>query len=173
MLKDFSGKRLTPKTLTEFCRELLHCGMDYISLTPDRTQPYGVGVRLLLAHYKHRITYLAGLDSDNGAVRFLLGLSLPGNVTADHYRSFTSPEGQEFLLNILSRDKTSVQAVLPDERIQTSTDGATSITTVQAPSPTHFHQVTGTVRLEKGQYLDLSSLNLGHGYVVIRKAEKA
>ena len=173
VLEDFSGKRLTSKTLTEFCRELLlHCGMDYLSLTPDRTQPYGVGVRLLLAHYKHRITYLAGLDSDNGAVRFLLGLSLSGNVTADHYRSFTSTEGQEFLLDILSRDKTSAQAVPPDKRIQTSTDGAVATTTVQAPSPTHFHRVSGTVRLEKGQYLDLSSLNLGHGHVIIRKAGK-
>lgn len=174
VLEDFSGKRLIPKTLTEFCRELLlHCGMDYLSLTPDRTQPYGVGVRLLLAHYKHRITYLAGLDSDNGAVRFLLGLSLSGNVTADHYRSFTSPEGQEHLLTILARDKTSAKAVPPDERIQTSTDGAVATTTVQAPSPAHFHRVSSTVRLEKGQYLDLNSLNLGHCRVVIRKAGKA
>lgn len=173
VLEDFSGKCLKSKTLTEFCRELLlHCGMDYLNLTPDRTQPYGVGVRLLLAHYKHRITYLAGLDSDNGAVRFLLGLSLAGNVTADHYRSFTSPEGQEFLLNILSRDKTSVKAVPPGERIQTSTDGTLATTMVQAPSPTHFHRVSGTVRLEKGQHLDLRSLNLGHGYAVIRKACK-
>ncbi len=168
-----NGRRLTPKALTAFCRELLlHCGMDYLSLTPDRTQPYGVGVRLLLAHYKHRITYLAGLDSDNGAVRFLLGLSLSGNVTADHYRSFTSPEGQEFLLNILSRDKTSANPAPPGERMQTSTNGAAITTMIQAPSPSHFHQVSGTIRLEKGQYIELRSLNLGHCTIVIQEADK-
>lgn len=145
----------------------------HLSLAPDRTQPYGVGVRLLLAHYKHRIAYLAGLDADNGAVRFLQGLSLAGNVTADHYRSFTSPEGQEFLLNILSRDKASINPAPPDERIQASTDGTAITTTVQAPSPSHFHQVSGTVRLEKGQYLELRSLNLGHGSIVIQEADKA
>lgn len=140
----------------------------HLSLAPDRAH----GVRLLLAHYKHRITYLAGLDADNGAVRFLQGLSLAGNVTADHSRSFTSPEGQAFLLSILSRDKASVKPAPPDERMQTSTDGTAITTTVQAPSPSHFHRVSGTVRLEKGQYLKLRSLSLGHGTIVIQGADK-
>lgn len=144
----------------------------HLSLAPDRAQPYGVGVRLLLAHYQHRITYLAGLDADNGAVRFLQGLSPAGNVTADHSRSFTSPEGQAFLLSMLSRDKASVKPAPPDERMQTSADGTAITTTVQAPSPSHFQQVSGTVRLEKGQYLKLRSLNLGHGTIVIQGADK-
>lgn len=144
----------------------------HLSLAPDRTQPYGVGVRLLLAHYQHRITYLAGLDADNGAVRFLQGLSPAGNVTADHSRSFTSPEGQAFLLSMLSRDKASVKPAPPDERMQTSADGTAITTTVQAPSPSHFHRVSGTVRLEKGQYLKLRSLSLGHGTIVIQGADK-
>ncbi len=95
------------------------------------------------------------------------------HVTADHYRSFTSPEGQAFLLNILSRDKTSVNPATPGERMQTSTDGTAITTTIQAPSPSHFHQVSDTVRLEQGQYLELRSLNLGHGTIVIQEADKA
>lgn len=140
----------------------------HLSLAPGRAH----GVRLLLAHYQHRITYLAGLDADNGAVRFLQGLSPAGNVTADHSRSFTSPDGQAFLLSILSRDKASVKPAPPDERTQTSADGTAITTTVQAPSPSHFQQVSGTVRLEKGQYLELRSLNLGHVSIVIQEADK-
>lgn len=105
-------------------------------------------------------------------MRFLQGLSPAGNVTADHSRSFTSPDGQAFLLSILSRDKASVKPAPPDERTQTSADGTAITTTVQAPSPSHFQQVSGTVRLEKGQYLELRSLNLGHVSIVIQEADK-
>ena len=69
-------------------------------------------------------------------------------------------------------DKTSVKPAPPDERTQTSADGTAITTTVQAPSPSHFQQVSGTVRLEKGQYLELHSLNLVHGSIVIQEADK-
>ena len=170
ILEDFNGKRLDKKALTEFCRErLLHCGMDYLNLAPDRSQPYGVGVRLLLAHYKYRITYLAGLQDDNGAVRFLQGLSLAGNVSADYYRSFTSPEGQNFLLNILSRDTFSNDAPQSDELIQITSDGESTTVLVHAQNPGHFNRASGTIRLEEGQSLDLCSLSLGSGYIEISK----
>ena len=170
VLEDFTGKRLTSKQLTEFCRErLLHSGMDYASLTPDRSQPYGVGVRLLLAHCKYRITYLAGLQEDSGAVRFLRGFSLAGNVSADHYRDFTSPEGQNFLWNILNRDKSMEEAPPAGDLIHTSVDGDTIIITAKAPEPNRFNHITGSILLEKGQFLDIQSPNLLHGHLKIKK----
>ena len=170
VLEDFSGKRLAGKQLTEFCRErLLHSGMDYGSLAPDRSQPHGVGVRLLLAHYKHRITYLAGLREDSETVRFLMGLSLAGNVSADHYRDFTSPEGQNFLWNILNRDKGMEEAPPAGDLIHTSVDGNTTTITVKAPEPNRFNHIIGSIRLEKGQFLDIQSPNLLHGHLKIKK----
>ena len=173
VLEDSKGNRLTSKKLTEFCRErLLHCGMAHSDLSPDHSQPYGVGIRLLLSHYKYRITYLAGLRADCGVVRFLQGLSLAGDVSSDHYRSFTSPEGQDFLLNVLSRDKSFEEALPADKAVQCSTDGQITSVTVLAQKPDHFNVATGVIRLEKGQYLDLSSMNLGYGQIDIRKIEE-
>lgn len=173
VLESFDGKRLTSKELTEFCRErLLHSGMDYTCLTSDRTQPYGVGIRLLLAHYKYRITCLCGLQEDSGAVQFLLGHSLSGNVTADYYRSFTSPEGQDYLLNVLNRDKSMEKALPVAEEIQAVSDGNMMTVTVGAADPNRFNHVTGSVLLEKGQYLDVRSMNLLHGHFKIRRPKE-
>ena len=38
-------------------------------------------------------------------MNFLLGNSLAGDTTSDHYRSFTDPEGQEMLYHALERDR--------------------------------------------------------------------
>ena len=112
----FSGKREESKALTTFCREkLLHCGMGAAELAQDRAGPYGIGVRLRLSNYKYRIAYRSGFQKDNGGVDYLMGHSLSGNVTVDHYRSMTGPEGQDSLLNALSGDKTFEDAP-PGER---------------------------------------------------------
>ena len=118
-MEDLSGRRVESKALTAFYRdELLHCGMGAAELAQDRAGPYGIGVRLRLSNYKCRITYPDGFQKDNGGVDYLMGHSLSGNVTADHYRSMTGPEGQDSLLNALSRDKTSDMAPLGVSRIR-------------------------------------------------------
>lgn len=43
---------------------------------------------------------------------------------------------------------------------------------IPAPSPSHPHRVSGTVRLEKGQYLELRSPNPGRCIIVIQEADK-
>ena len=103
ILKSATGQNISPKELTAFCRtSLLRAGMSYSDLQRDYSQPGGVGVRLLIANYHNRLAYICGLEEiDEGAVKYLSGQSLAGNVTADHYRSFTEPAGQKYLQQVL------------------------------------------------------------------------
>lgn len=173
VLEDLSGRCVESKALTAFCRdELLHCGMGAAELAQDRAEPYGIGVRLLLSNYKYRIAYRSGFQEDSGVVNYLMGHSLSGNVTADHYRSMTGPEGQEFLLNVLSRDKT-FEDTPPDgiELIAKERDGDAAKITVQAKKPQRFNHVTLTVRLEPGQTLEISAPGILQGSMKVKKAK--
>jgi len=102
----YPGKKpISSKELTQLCRtELLRAGMGEDDLLPIKGKPIGVGIRLLLSNYKYRLEYYCGLASDPAAVSYLMGHSLQHDVTADHYRSFTCPEGQRYLYNAMKRD---------------------------------------------------------------------
>lgn len=98
-------KAVTPKALTAFCRtQLLHAGIGYAYLQRDRGEPGGIGIRLLQKNYAYRLAHICGLGQDSGAVKFLQAQSLAGNTTADHYRSFTSEDGQFHLHHAIDRD---------------------------------------------------------------------
>lgn len=171
VLEDLTGKRLESKVLTAFCREeLLRCGMAPSVLAPDRTEPHGIGVRLLLSNYKNFISYCSGFQQDSGVINFLQGYSLAGNVTADNYRSFTSPEAQDFLLDVLSRDKT-FESPLPAGGglvTENQTAGMTKIQ-VLAEKPQRFNHVTFTVRLEPEQTLEIWAQGLIRGSVKAKR----
>ena len=116
ILESSSGKRMTSKELAAYCKEaLLRCGVGPDALKPDPSSASGAGSRLLQSHYHHRLRN-NGIKDGSGISEFLLGHSLAGNVTYDHYCSMTSPEAQEHLLNLLDRDKT-LEPVLPDEAV--------------------------------------------------------
>ena len=173
VLENIDGKALSCKKLNEFCRNrLLHNGMDYGSLSADMSQPYGVGVRLLLANYKAHIVYLSGFSEDSAVVKFLLGHSLSGNATADNYRSFTSPEGQEYLLDILSRDKT-FEPKIPKEALisQPINTGGETVITVKAKDPRHFNRVKATIHLSPGEHLDILAPGILNGQGIIKRAK--
>ena len=131
--------------------------MGAAELAQDRAGPYGIGVRLRLSNYKCRITYPDGFQKDNGGVDYLMGHSLSGNVTADHYRSMTGPEGQDSLLNALSRDKTFEDA--PPEgtkMITTGQDGDITQIAALAKAPRRFNNVLLlAVRSEPGGTLEV------------------
>lgn len=101
-----SGKKpVSSKELTAFCRaELFRAGMAQDDILPIPGEPYGMGISLLLRNYRHRLEHDCGLISDPSAVNYLAGHSLQYDVTADHYRSFTCPEGQQYLYNAMKRD---------------------------------------------------------------------
>lgn len=170
ILESSSGKRMTSKELAAYCKEaLLRCGVGPDALKPDPSSNNGAGSRLLQSHYHHRLRN-NGIKDGSGISEFLLGRSLAGNVTCDHYCSMTSPEAQEHLLNLLDRDKT-LEPVLPDEAVVSTErlEDGKEVMTVRAKEPWRFTQATVTVRLEPGQSLDITSLGMING---IAKAKK-
>lgn len=170
ILESSSGKRMTSKELAAYCKEaLLRCGVGPDALKPDPSSNNGAGSRLLQSHYHHRLRN-NGIKDGSGISEFLLGRSLAGNVTCDHYCSMTSPEAQEHLLNLLDRDKT-LEPVLPDEAVISTErlEDGKEVMTVRAKEPWRFTQATVTVRLEPGQSLDITSLGMING---IAKAKK-
>lgn len=172
ILESSSGKRMTSKELAAYCKEaLLRCGIGPDTLKPDPSSSNGAGSRLLQSHYHHRLKN-NGVKDGSGISEFLLGRSLAGNVTYDHYCSMTSPEAQEHLLNILDRDKT-LEPVLPDEAVvstERSEDGK-EIVTVRAKDPGRFTQATVTVRLEPGQSIDVISLGMINGIATAKSVK--
>ena len=99
-------KSLNSKTLASFCKVLLtNSGFwGFTGLTREESERHGAGVSVLLKNYAHKLNHYCGLSADKSAVRFLRGQSVAKDVTADNYRSFTSPEGQWYLYSALRRD---------------------------------------------------------------------
>ena len=164
ILESSSGKRMTSKELAAYCKEaLLRCGVGPDTLKPDPSSVNGAGSRLLQSHYHYRLKN-NGVKDGSGISEFLLGRSLAGNVTYDHYCSMTSPEAQEHLLNLLDRDKT-LEPILPDEAVVSTerSDDGKEVVTVRAKEPWRFTQATVTVHLEPGQSLDITSPGMING----------
>lgn len=70
-------------------------------------------VALCLRTYEHNVTHGCNLREDSGMQRFLSAKSLTGNVTADHYRSFTDPDAVELQCSYFRR-------MAPEEPIELS-----------------------------------------------------
>ena len=98
-------KPLNSKAIRDACRTaIIRAGFDSNKLSSVYGIKHGAGVRLLNNNLRYRLENECGLAEDTAAVSFLMGNSLQNDVTADHYRSFTCPEGQQYLYNALSRD---------------------------------------------------------------------
>ena len=99
-------KPLNSKALASFCKAFLtNSGFGgFIGLAREESKRHGTGVSILLKNYVHKLSHYCGLSADKSAVRFLRGQSVSKDVTADNYRSFTSPEGQWYLYSALRRD---------------------------------------------------------------------
>ena len=103
------------KAITDYIRQTLrHIGVDegILRAAKGGERKQAAGVRLLLNTYEKKVALQLGLEeSDPSAILFLLGRSLGTDVTADHYRSFTSPEGQRKLYIAMRRWGSCVQPV--------------------------------------------------------------
>ena len=65
----------------------------------------GAGVTILLNTYAYKLATICGLQSlDPAALCYMKSNSLSWSVTADCYRSFSSPEGLHLLYRYLLRD---------------------------------------------------------------------
>lgn len=109
---DEEGKKKKKKTrrdrITRYIRETL-IAKDvsyevYLVVEADKDRENAVGTQILLNTYSYKLNNLCGLkENDPTAIMFLKTLSMRRDVTADHYRSFTSPEGQRKLYVALRR----------------------------------------------------------------------
>ena len=62
-----------------------------------------IAAKVFVNTYAHNLVHRCGLMEDSGLYLFLCGRSLAGNVTADHYRSFTDADGIELQRSVLRR----------------------------------------------------------------------
>lgn len=155
-----SGKKRTPaQPSAAFLRSyilkaLRDSGMGQDSLNMDRQTLYGVGVSTLQAHYRYQLIHQCGLDRHSGPFNFLALRSVASDVTSDHYRSFTSPDGQLHLLKLLSRSNPA--STIQDTAILSSTQDGTTTTTVIPPASTdRTFEVEVTVTLQPGDWLEV------------------
>ena len=156
LFDNVSGKNLDSKKLTAYCRErLIMNGMSYALLKADDSKPYGIGVSLLLANYRYKVSYIAGFAEDAGVVGFLVGRSLSGNVTADRYRSFTDLDGQYYLQKVLNRADNTLPPI--PEPLTVSEELGVTIINAVSKDPSRFTHLRGNVCLDTGQYIELES----------------
>lgn len=169
ILEDKKGKPINPKSLTDFCYQTMarcHAEKDN---SQNFANPIGGGVRLLLAHYQHRISHICGAPESSGIKKFLTGQSLAGNVTADHYCSFTSPEGQLFLYNLLARDKRFFSPIPDKATLKEEHQNENTVFTVCSKDPRRFTKTTMTVELQPGEHLTITGDCMLHGNVRIKE----
>lgn len=154
-----SGKKRAPaQPSSAFLRNhilkaLKDSGMGQDSLTMDRQTLYGVGVSTLQAHYRYHLIHQCGLDRDSGLFRFLALRSVASDVTSDHYRSFTSPDGQRHLLNALAR--LSPSSATQDSAIHSSEQDGITTTVIPPAATNRTFEVEVTVTLHPGDWLEM------------------
>lgn len=149
------AKPIKGKDLTSFCKSILrNSGVpDTQLLQLKASSQAGVGVRLLHKNYKHKLAHFCGLSTDTAAIAFLSGRSLHGDTTADHYRSFTSPEGQWYLYAALCRD---TRFFTSPEQYKEAERGDGQI--ILHPSAPNFHAgAIVTLKMKKGETIQISA----------------
>lgn len=111
----------------------------------------GEGAMFLQTNYEHCLVYARGLPAEGGAIGYMKGQSLSGDVTADHYRSFSSPEGQRYLFGYLHRDDPTMMRSEETPVYEVSSDQKTH--TVHSVEAGRFAQVQGEVFVPAGSPL--------------------
>ncbi|MEG1683648.1 MAG: hypothetical protein RR295_07450, partial [Oscillospiraceae bacterium] len=142
---------LTPKVLTAHCRTRLHhLGVSHRELAEETGKgQIGGGVKLLLKDYEYRLVYHCGIRSE-GELNYMRLRSLSTDVTADNYRSFSSPSGQKRLLLTLRRD-TRLVPTPPKCAPEIAKGDNRTCVTVTPQNPGRTTAVTLRLKLQKGQ----------------------
>lgn len=141
-----------------------NCCRTFLQQAKFNTDGSDLGIGALHRNYKYILDEYCGLTADNGASLFLQGKSLNHDVTADHYRSFTDPEGQYQLFKVLDRDK---RFAVPYEgsKIQcTTASNGTHEIVVHSRDLEHFTEFECTFYLAPGQFIELESEDGIEGY---------
>ncbi len=154
------AKKTNPKTvmtldyLTQSARRVLtQAGVGGGAVAALKKPKEAAATRMLITTYWRNIVYTCGLANDPGTAKFLQGFSLQGDVTSDHYTSFTCQEGQWRLYLILRR--CGPKRPLEPRAIERLGDG----TVTQFITPDHTQEIAGvlaTLQLAPGELVKIS-----------------
>ena len=172
--KDGANLKQETKDLTAYIRnKLMQAGIGYAALQPRVDSVYGSGTQLLLDNFRNKLITECGLDEERGAVTFLMGHALL-DVTSDNYRSFTCPEGQEFLFTALCRDGRFDEQYSNDDDIKVALNvlsDASVSAVVPAAGPNRVTRTSAVIHLQPGQHLHIASPHGVIGELKVRKLE--
>ena len=94
---------MRPDDLNKYGKALLqHLGIGVPKAGAAKKTTNSMAARIFVNTYIHNLSN-CGLREDEGLFRFLCGSSLAENTTADHYRSFTDPDGLDNQYSYLRR----------------------------------------------------------------------
>ena len=156
---DNTSKRVSTAEITAYIRNaLLHAGVKNSILAPSKNQDksVGMGTQFLQKNYLAKLLE-CGLETDKGLLDFLC-LKKIASVTADHYRSFTSPEGQLYIRCVLDRyvaedgQKETKPTQIPTKR----KNGSRRIRMESSGTP-RCNMMEVDISLKKGQLYTLDS----------------
>ena len=142
-------KPASAKKIGDYVRRVL-CHWDILPKQDGRQQLFTF--RLLQENYLHRLTTYCGLREEPGTVNYLMGRSLSNDTTADHYRCFTDPEGQEMLYRALARDRRFFHQQEEDEM-----DGHDGGNTFFPEAPDKRLYIKAQVKVQGGSFITLES----------------
>lgn len=119
-------KAMTANALTQYGATLLRTiGVGEETLMKLKVPKVAVSGRIFYNTYVKNLVQRCGLANDPGTVNFMLGQSLSGSVTDDHYSSFTSELASERIFTALKAagplediDQLEEQIILENGRTQ-------------------------------------------------------
>lgn len=166
-------KCVPPGEITAYIRDaLLRAGVKNSTLAPSKNRDprVGMGTQLLQKNYKAKLLE-CGLETDNGLVDFLC-LKKIASVTANHYRSFTSQEAQQYIRSVLDRYRGNDQNVdrKPITKAAKRKEGRRRIWMEKSDSP-RCNRLEVSIVLGKGQECRLDSGKGITGELFILSAE--
>lgn len=148
---------LTATALTAFCRTCLqYLGVSHQTVEEAKSKRIGGGVMLLLQDYYYRLIHHCGIRS-SAELKYLRMHSLGMDVTADNYRSLSSPSGQKRLQLLLNRDTRFEPENVKSTVTVTTTDAGYRTFVIPPHVPSRTTAVTFRIRMKRGQKITILS----------------
>lgn len=167
-------KGIPAKEITAYIRDaLLRTVVKHSTLAPSKNQNRreGMGTQFLKKHYVAKLLE-CGLETDTGLMDFLCVREI-SSVTANHYRSFTSAEAQQYIRAVLDRYRGCDRNVdrKPITKAAKRREGKRRIWMEQSDSP-RCNKMEVSIVLGKGQELSLDSLKGIRGELYFQPVNK-
>lgn len=160
-------KAMTADALTQYGAMLLRTiGVTEETFLALKIPKVSVSGRIFYNTYIKNLVQRCGLGSDPGTVNFMMGLSLSGSVTDDHYSSFVSELASRRIFTAL-KAAGPLEDIMQPETPKSLKDGREQYTI----APENTHQRIGAVTdivLQPGEELEIVCLHGVSGSIRVR-----